>query len=482
MKKIDKLILKSFIGPFVLTFFVVVFILLTRHMLMYFDDIIGKGLGWVIIAQLLFYFAIFMIPMAMPLAVLLSSLMTFGSLGEHFELTAIKSAGISLLRILVPIFFFVIFLTGIAFYANNYLVPKAALEAYTLIFDIKQKKPAMDIREGVFYSEIPGISIKVNRKFTDDDKALKEIILYEHGPNDINTQVTVADSGRMASVLNDRYLKFELFNGYKYTEGVSDDDITGQKVFAGPTLTRASFTRTEVVYDVSSFELSHTSKNLFEGDRLTRNLHELDSDIDSINKMIRVHRHYSDRSTFFTYRIQNDSLKIAEDPTLKLKGQSLDTIINTKPSLELAQAATNMARQGKSKLQNANSKLDEYRNQRTVFEIQWHRIWANSIACIAMFLIGAPLGAIIKRGGLGLPFLVSIAFFVTYYLLGIQGGKLAQHQILPVTVGVWLPNCILLVIGLAFLRQAQIDTRIFESDFYHVVVDRMKRQLLSKSN
>src|SRR3546814_12649651 len=152
MKKLDKLILASVISPFIMTFLVVVFILLTQHMLKYFDDIIGKDLGWEVLSQLLFYFAIFMTPVAMPLAVLLSSLITFGNLGEHFELTAIKSAGISLLRAIQPIFFFVLILTGIAFYINNNLVPKAALEAYSLLYDINQKKPALDLREGAFYT------------------------------------------------------------------------------------------------------------------------------------------------------------------------------------------------------------------------------------------------------------------------------------------------------------------------------------------
>ena len=186
MKKIDKLVLDAFIGPFLITFFVVVFILLNINMLKYFDDIIGKGLEPLILAELFFYFAIFTVPTAMPLAVLLSSLIAFGNLGEHFELTAIKSAGISLVRILRPIFAFVLFLTGIAFYANNNLVPKAALEAYSLLYDIKQKKPALDLREGAFYNGIDDMSIKVDQKFPDDESALKGVIVYDHRENDGN--------------------------------------------------------------------------------------------------------------------------------------------------------------------------------------------------------------------------------------------------------------------------------------------------------
>src|SRR6188768_742821 len=191
MKKIDKLVLDSFIGPFIITFLVVVFILLNIQMLRYFDDIIGKGLGWDVIGKLLFYFAIFTTPTALPLAVLLSSLITFGNLGEHFELTAIKSLGISLLRSLFPIFGFVLLVTGGAFFVGNYMVPKAALEAYSLLYDIKQKKPALDLRPGAFYNSIPDISIKVDKKFPEDDAALKRVMVYDHRKNDGNRDVTV---------------------------------------------------------------------------------------------------------------------------------------------------------------------------------------------------------------------------------------------------------------------------------------------------
>ncbi|HEU5146223.1 MAG TPA: LptF/LptG family permease, partial [Chryseosolibacter sp.] len=303
MKKIDKLILTSFIGPFIMTFAVVVFILLTQHMLKYFDDIIGKDLGWDVLGQLLFYFAIFMTPVAMPLAVLLSALITFGNLGEHFELTAIKSAGISLLRTIRPIFFFVLILTGIAFYINNNLVPKAALEAYSLLYDIKQKKPALDLREGAFYNGLPDVSIKVNQKYP-DGITLKDIIVYDHRKNDGNKEVTVADSGRMSTILNERYLKFELFNGYNYTEGASQEkEMTGQKNRKSESLTRSKFFKTQVVFDLSSFKLERTDKKWFESNRIMRNLAELDTDIDSINKEVLQQElnHYLYKPTYFSF-------------------------------------------------------------------------------------------------------------------------------------------------------------------------------------
>jgi lipopolysaccharide export system permease protein len=302
MKKLDKLILSSFIGPFILTFLVVVFILLTQHMLKYFDDIIGKGLGMDVIGQLLFYFAIFMTPIAMPLAVLLSSLIAFGNLGEHFELTAVKSAGISLVRTLLPIFFFVVMLTVIAFYVNNNLVPKAALEAYSLLYDIKQKKPALDLREGSFYSGIPDMSIKVNEKFP-DGVTLKDIIIYDHRKHDGNKDVTVADSGKMYTILNERYLKLELYNGYNFTEGASSQQqMAGRsRSNKSETLSRTEFKKTQVVFDLSSFQLERTDKKWFQGNRIMRNLSELETDIDSIDIEMMNSRlqFYKSSKTFF---------------------------------------------------------------------------------------------------------------------------------------------------------------------------------------
>jgi len=564
MKKIDKLVLDAFIGPFLITFFVVVFILLNINMLKYFDDIIGKGLDTLILGQLFFYFAIFTVPTAMPLAVLLSSLIAFGNLGEHFELTAIKSAGISLVRILLPIFLFVIMLTAIAFYANNNLVPKAALEAYSLLYDIKQKKPALDLREGAFYNGIDDISIKVDKKFPDDEAALKGVIVYDHRDNDGNKKVMVADSGRMYTVLNERYLKFELFNGYEYREGMSEQREIGGKNGNAESLTKTRFAKMQVVFDLSSFQLQTTDKKWFQGNRIMRNLSELDMDIDSVRREVLSQRlnHYLYKPTYFSFymkkdsvvmpkevykqklfrdsvaripyaersrleRNKKDSLKnktnviVRRDSTDAIKSTKLkkevasasvprkqpvkknfapiitpkatskvitdsarrakvDSILSTPLTRETIQGATNLARQVKSQVMNANISIDNFQKELAIFEIQWHKILANSFACIAMFLIGAPLGAIIKKGGLGVPFLVSIFFFIIYYVITMQGEKLAKQETVSVAIGVWVADGILLMVGLIFLRQARIDARLFEADFYSVVMDKMKRWMAEK--
>lgn len=521
MKKIDKLIIGSFLGPFILTLLVVVFILLMKQMLLYFDDIIGKGLTWGELGSLMFYFSLTLMPAALPLAVLMSSLITFGNLGEHFELTAIKSLGISLTRSLLPLFVTVLIITGLAFLANNYMVPKAALEAYSLLYDIKQKKPALDIRPGSFYNGIPDISIKVNKKFN-DGITLKKVMIYDHRGRVGNKQVIVADSGKMYTILGDQYLKLELFNGYDYTEGNGSGQDEGGRPTSEETYRKTKFSKMQVVLDLSSFGMSRTDTKWFKGNRIMRNLSELEKDMDSVRGEINnqeVSLFTGTQQLLFTYHYKHDSIALPSllaehkkktDSLATLKARSSepqkstgsyttysdpvhsvfhlikrpDTITSrdrkrsdsifaislTRPEVS---NALNKARVVKSQLQNLNINTTLQRSEYIVFWVQWHKILANSIACLAMFLIGAPLGSIIKKGGLGVPVLVSILFFILYYVLDLMGVKWARQELVSVFVGVWMANAILFTIGLFFLRQARVDARLFDADFYNVVVDKL---------
>ncbi|MBL3658230.1 LptF/LptG family permease [Fulvivirga sediminis] len=578
MKKIDKLIISSFLGPFFLTFLVVVFILLTQHMLKYFDDIVGKDLGFDVLAQLFFYFAVFMTPVAIPLAVLLSSLMTFGNLGEHFELTAIKSAGISLLRALLPIFVFVLGLTVFAFYSNNYFVPKAALEAYSLLYDIKQKKPALDLKEGAFYNGLPDFSIKVNKKH-EDGQTIEDVIIYDHRGKNGNKNVILADSGQMYTVNNDRYLKLELYHGNRYTEG--DNGTEAGVKSSKETFSKAKFSRSEFVLDLSSFVLDRTDQSLFKGNRIMRNLSELSDGVDSLNKgmLEKKLQIYAEAPYAFYYHMrdnpvampsylekfksESDSIKAEQQRLAMIEANKRDSInkINSKeeeaalsrkaqddkkrdepkekkavvapkekvhkmkPATSVAknvdkkklptkvkvieqdsveqdsvitreavvqqlmaekldrdnkdansiiESSLNMVRQTKNKIQASNSRIERYNYEKNVYDIQWHKILANSAACIIMFLIGAPLGSIIKRGGLGIPVLISIVFFIVFYVMSMTGEKWAKQDMVEPSYGIWAANFILLPIGLFFLRQARNDARLFDADFYNVAIDKVK--------
>ncbi len=514
MKKIDKFILSSFIGPFILTFLVVVFILLTQHMLKYFDDIIGKDLGWGTLGTLLFYFAIFMTPVALPLAILLSSLITFGNLGEHFELTAIKSLGISLTRTLAPIFIVVLVLTGFAFLANNYLVPKAALEAYSLLYDIKQKKPALDLKEGAFYSGIPDISIKVNDRLP-DGKSLQGVLIYDHRGIAGNKKVIMADSGKMYTIMNNQYLKLELFNGFEYAEGGNAEK--GLSNGQDQDLRKTQFKKMQVVFDLSSFNMNKTDKKWFQGNRIMRNVNELNYDMDSIRGEMKGHQVeiYNTQNQLYNYHFKKDTLKLpealaqfkkrkdsiqrklfnkgsqpfpSEKPHYTAKNFVLgakikpfsDSIFNTPVTGGEVTSALGRARLVKGQILNFIQQIKDREYDLKVFQTQWNKIFSNSLACIAMFLIGAPLGAIIKRGGLGVPVLVSILFFIIFYVLGILGEKWGNRGVMPVAAGVWMADFILFGIGFVFLRQARKDVRLFEADFYSVIWDKTKMWLVSK--
>lgn len=500
-------------------------------MLKYFDDIIGKDLGWDVIGQLLFYFAIFNTPVALPLAVLLSSLITFGNLGEHFELTAIKSLGISLVRSLVPIFGFVILLTLGAFLVGNYLVPKAALEAYSLLYDIKQKKPALDLRPGAFYNSIPDISIKVNQKDSETGN-LTGIIIYDHRGRTGNRKVIKADSGKMYTILNDQYLKLELFSGYNYQEGANASDFQSNAQSSDESYQRTSFNKSQIVFDLSSFGLNRTDKKWFQNNRIMRNMGELEQDMDSVRKVISSEQIslYASSQSMFTYSSLKDLviwpeevrvLKEKRDSTQVTKvaevssglaGQdkvwshpqtltapsrkpAKDSIViissrhqqysdslysSSEYSAREVANALSHARMIKAQLLAYNTNVKVYETELRFYTIQWHKILAQAIACISMFLIGAPLGAIIKKGGLGVPVLMSILFFILFYILSLTGEKWAKQEVVSVLIGMWLANVVLIITGLLFLRQARVDARLFDGDFYRVVWDRIRSKFQNK--
>lgn len=596
IKKIDKLIIKSFINPFLLTTIVATFILLIQYMLKYFDDFVGKDLGFAVFGELIFYFSLNMLSVSLPLGVLVSSLMTFGNLGEHFELTAIKGSGISLLRALRPIFFFVVVLAVGAFYFNNYVVPAANLKAYSLLYDIKHTKPALDIKPGVFYNGIPDYSIKVKEKLP-DNQTLKEVLIYDHTKKLGNKSLIIADSSRMYTFFNDRYLKLELFNGHAVAEEKKNADPIDY-------FYRTSFDQMEIVFDLSSFGLKDTDEKLFRNNRQMKNVAELTEDIDSLGRMhtkgkmrfrnsMRNSLRYSvasmfdevDLSVYDRYKPEIpeeppidtlDTLPVdsARVDTTQLMQASVfsfdfldwiweqDTAIKKfnrvelreelesdvgefstdemKAEFDLSQAevdsmreaalqslpphqrknrtkrkpkineftkvpiaeltredlaiqfeatykkqgvidyALSQARSIKSQLGSINSNLNGLKINHNKFSVEKYKKYSMAFACIVMFLIGAPLGAIIKKGGLGVPVIVSIFFFIIYYVLTITTEKWAKAGVTDPFYSVWIADFTLLPIGLFFLRQARIDARLFETDFYNVVIDKFKTKFKRK--
>ncbi|MFD2998925.1 LptF/LptG family permease [Pontibacter toksunensis] len=471
MKKLDKLILKAFFGPFILTFAVVEFILLTQYMLKYLDELVGKDLGAEVFGELLFYFSINMAPVALPLAVLLSSLMTFGTLGEHHELTAIKTSGITLVRVLRPVFIVVSLITIGAFFFNNLIVPKANLKAYSLLWDIRQKKPAMNFKEGAFYNGIPGYSIKVNKKMN-DGQTLGDVMIYDHSKGGSNTTVILADSGEMYMAQNDNYLVLELYRGNTYVaQGNASFSSTSNDQFV-----RQQFDISKIILSMASFNLDRTREELFSDNKMMKNIDQLTVVTDSLR------RHSKREVTFYAPSVDPFYSYFKADTGqvkngFRLLGKSVDRKL-AEPSESVLSLATNKARNVKSFTSSYLERIKNTVREANNYEIEIWKKYTQSTAILIMFLIGAPLGAIIKKGGLGVPVLISIIFFILMYVMAILGEKWAREGLVSVGAGLWAGNLILLPIGLFFLYQARNDSSLLEVDFWRKLMARIRRNKL----
>ncbi|WMJ74411.1 LptF/LptG family permease [Cytophagaceae bacterium ABcell3] len=474
MKKIDKLIISAFLGPFLLTFMVVVFILLTQFLLKYLDDFMGKGLGVTVYAELIFYFSLNMVPMALPLAILLSSLMTFGTLGQHHELTAIKSSGVSLIRILVPIFVIVVGLGITGFFFNNHVVPKANLKAFSLLYDIRQKKPALDLKEGIFYQGIPGYSIKITKKEA-DGKSLKGVMIYDHTSGRGNTEVIVADSGSMYTFHNEQYLSFDLYNGKSYSEKKEDDSKKEQFVVN-------SFQKSRIIFSLSSFSLNRTPEELFQSNRLMKDIKELNYVMDSLrleqDKL--MGKLPESVQPFYLFHPVTDTLeqKFAEDSlfiNLQHANLSLDSMATKVGHNVVLSKAANQARSIRSYTSSQADRIKFLKKEANTYHIEKMHKYTQAVACIIMFLIGAPLGAIIKKGGLGVPVLLSIVFFIFFYVISLIMERYCKEGIVLLPYGMWTANLVYLPLGLFFLKQAKNDSRLFDSDSWVILIGRIKK-------
>lgn len=459
LKKLDKLILKAFAGPFLLTFAVVQFILLTHTLLKYLDDIIGKDLGTGVLLQLLFFFSVLIVPVSLPLAVLLSSLMTYGSLGEHHELTAIKASGIALTRILRPVFLLTVGLAIGAFWFNETIVPRANLKAYSLLWDVRQQKLALDIREGVFYSGIPGYTIKVDRKSGENGDRLHGVMIYDHTQKTGNATVMLADSGRMFTRFGGQYLGLELFHGHSYVEQPDAQDR------AGASFVRQGFDRSTVTFSLASFGTTRTPEQLFKENRMMLNIPQLHQATDSLNRKLGQERSLLPRqiNAYYTF-LRLDTTGRAANQKAAAVAVPATELPPLTPSI--MQQAANRARNIRSFTTSTAERLYNMAKDSALFRIEVYRKYSQSVAVLLMFLIGAPLGSIIKKGGLGVPILVSILFFIIYYVVSIMGEKYGREFVMPVALGMWLSNLVLLPAGLFFLYQAYNDSGLLETDFW----------------
>ncbi len=450
LKKIDKLILKMFFGPFLITFSVVTFIFLVQYLMKYVDEMAGKDISLAKFGELFFYFSFNMMPQSLPLAIMFSALMTYGNLGQHNELTAIKSAGISLLRILTPVFVIVMLLSVGLFYFSDLLLPKLNLKAYSLMYDIKKTKPALDIKQGIYYNEIPNYSIYVDKKHKDGE-TLGAIQIYDHSDNRGKTNLVLADSGRMSISDDKRFLVFELYKGVRYSDYMEGD------FKADDNYIRSSFSKTKMVFDLSSFSMNETPEELFARDRRMRTVGQLNKDIDSL-RILQKERGVElveNAKRFFRYGVFDDSTVVASSSLRKLTLSKKD---KPRVLVNAMNRTSNIKHQVEGK-QRSIKNVQEDINSFTVYKL---KKYAGAISCILMFLLGAPVGAIVKKGGLGYPVLMTVIFFIIYYVLTVYGERVVRSGGMTPSEGIWGPFALMAPIAIFFLYQARNDSDLFD--------------------
>jgi len=471
VKKLDKFILKSFIGPLILTFFIVLIILILQFLWMYVDELAGKGLEVKVVAELLFHFSLSFVPMALPLAILLAALMTFGNLGEYSELAALKSSGIPLQRIIKPLVFLMIFISVISFFFSNNVLPYANRQARTLLYDIRRKRPDINLQAGTFNNDIDGFSIKVTSKDPGTNR-LDRIFIYDHRENRGNSSVIYADSGYMKVSHDETAMQMILYNGYSYSDLQERTDGSSGKKYP---FRKDIFKEQTLVVPLSGFDLERTEIDLFKSNSAMKKIGQLTHDIDSLNKRYtnRVNVSYKEFTTAYLYTMKNlysDSNPGSVKEDLRQKREFdpvklFDSIPPVEKKMVLSRAIANI-KEGTNYLTTQVESLHNDVKFIKTFEINWNKKFTLSVACLVFFLIGAPLGAIIRKGGLGTPAVISVLFFVIWYVISLSGEKLVEEDLVSTFSGMWASTYILLPIGMFLTYKASTDSVIMNIDTY----------------
>lgn len=457
IKKLDTLIIKSFIGPFIGTFFIAFFVLMMQSLWKYLDDLVGKGLDFITIGQFLWYASASLLTLAMPIAILISSIMTFGNLGESFELVAIKSAGISLLRFMRPLMWIAIFLCGVTFMFANYVIPYANLKFVTLYNDIYLKKPAFDLREGVFFTHIPGYAIKVGKK-DPDGKRISNVLIYEQS-NPVQDNSIMAEKGLMRVTDGKAFLEFNLENGYRYQESGRQSDTSTE-------FTRIHFKEFKKLFDLSVLQKQTTNDSIFRNNYKMLSSRQLGKNIDSmvVLKDSMQHKFINALSYYLHYTNLPDSIWKSKKTTPT--GQANRLIPDSAVNFVRDRALTTV---NDLKVQFQYHQMDYKAKQSDIrfHKLEWHRKFALSLSCLVLFFIGAPLGSIIRKGGLGMPLVIAIIFFLIFHLLNMFGEKFVKEAVVSPFMGMWLAVIALTPVGIFFTYKAMHDSQLFNKEFYY---------------
>lgn len=469
MKKIDFLVLKSYIGPLVLTFFIAIFVLLMQFLWKYVDDLVGKGLPWNVVAELMFYASSTFVPLALPLAILLSSLMTFGNLGEHYELVATKAAGISLRRVMAPLIVLSVFIGIGAFYFSNIVLPIANLKFRAILYDVRQQKLAFNIKEGIYYDGLEGYILRVGDKDR-DGKIIRDVMIYDHTAGQGNTAVTLAEWGTMEQTPDGRFLILTLYNGANY------DEKPGRSDPAASPFLRMQFAKEVRRFDLSGFELNRTDEDLFRNNFQMYNLKQLEYSRDSLMKQFVQRRENFARTmtqNYYYYSRLDSARVVKPDSTLVFNGDFLAGL-QSETRQQVIESALGSARSIKTTLEHTHTSYAGQLRHIRRHDIEWHRKYTLSVACLILFFVGAPLGAIIRKGGLGLPLVVSTILFVLFHVVSTTGDKYVRTGVMDPWIGMWMSSAMFLPLGIWLTYKAVTDSPLMDSDAWGKVFRKLK--------
>ncbi|WP_090772134.1 LptF/LptG family permease [Pedobacter soli] len=461
MKKLHLLLIKAFVRPFIATFFVMMFILLMFFLFKWIDDLIGKGFEWYTILELMYYASAANVSMALPLSVLLSSIMTFGSLGENYELVAIKSAGISLQKAMRPLFVVILILMVSSFLFSNYMLPKANLKFGSLLYDIRNKKLSFLIKPGVFNNAIPGYAIRVDSK--EEDGTLHNIMIYDHKENNGIPKVILAKEGKMEKTADGKFLVLNLKNGVQYEEQASNSGMYNpRQVFS-----RRRFKETAPRFDMSSFDGNKTDPNAFGNSTPMLNLKGIVRKRDSLTKQldtIQMRTIENLKGNFKQFNVTQGYTRIKAAPA-KID----DVILKSIPNGSRKQAldnATNVVANIMQHVPNWAPRQTDLTGEIIFTTVEYQRKFTLAASCILLFFIGAPLGAIIRKGGMGLPVVVAISFFLVYHIITTVAEKSAREGNLNPIVGMWMAMIVLSPLAAFLTYKATVDSALFDVNYY----------------
>ena len=465
IKKLDIFILKSFCLLFVGTFFICLFIFMMQFLWRYVDEMVGKGLEMTVLGQFFFYSALTLVPASLPLAILLAALITFGNFGERFELLAMKAAGISLLKIMRPLIIFISFICCVSFYFQNVVGPKAQTKLWTLLLSMKQKSPELDIPEGVFYDEIEGYNLYVKHK-NRETGMLYDVLIYNFEKGFENAQIIKADSGRLEMTADKQHLLLHLFSGEQF-ENLKSQSMNQKNV----PYQREAFREKHAIIEFDS-DFNMADEGFMSGQASSKNMKTLEADIDSMKlKNDSVGRAYYNEAMESTYKpvpqlTKADTTKIEKAVLAEYNVDSLFDAATLMEKQKVISTAVSRAESAASDWSFKGFNMEETEGSMRKHMTAWHEKLTLSLACLIFFFIGAPLGGIIRKGGLGMPVVVSVLIFIIYYIINNTGYKMARDGKWIVWTGMWLSTAILAPLGAFLTYKSNNDSVVLNADAY----------------